>query len=101
MFIHFLITFSSANGWAFVRNNAEICYVLNQLGNKALNATIGEELRYIQFSVGPTFCNIKFGIQNLFLVLLDAKICFKYYSDQFISNFWIFVIAIKRCWIFS
>ncbi|KAL4003660.1 HECT-domain (ubiquitin-transferase) family protein [Acanthocheilonema viteae] len=50
LFIHFLITFSSANSWAFVQNNAEICCVLNQLGNKALNATIGEELRYIQFS---------------------------------------------------
>ncbi|CAG9533224.1 unnamed protein product [Cercopithifilaria johnstoni] len=50
LFIHFLITFSSANSWAFVRNNAEICSVFNQLGNKALNTTIGEELRYIQFS---------------------------------------------------
>uniref|UniRef100_A0A0R3S056 Ubiquitin-protein ligase E3B n=1 Tax=Elaeophora elaphi TaxID=1147741 RepID=A0A0R3S056_9BILA len=50
LFVHFLITFSSANSWAFVRNNGEICCVLNQLGNKALNATIGEELRYIQFS---------------------------------------------------
>ncbi|KAK6102329.1 HECT-domain (ubiquitin-transferase) family protein [Brugia pahangi] len=50
LFIHFLITFSSANSWAFVRNNAEICCALNQLGNKALTTTIGEELRYIQFS---------------------------------------------------
>lgn len=61
LFIHFLITFSSANSWAFVRNNAEICCVLNQLGNKALSATIGEELRYIQFSVRPNF----YMIENL------------------------------------
>ncbi|KAM3722651.1 Ubiquitin-protein ligase E3B [Dirofilaria immitis] len=50
LFIHFLITFSCSNSWAFVRSNSEICCVLNQLGNKALNTTIGDELRYIQFS---------------------------------------------------
>uniref|UniRef100_A0A915Q147 HECT-type E3 ubiquitin transferase n=1 Tax=Setaria digitata TaxID=48799 RepID=A0A915Q147_9BILA len=50
LFIHFLITFSSANSWAFVRGNSRVCSVLNQLGNKALNAAIGEKLRYIQFS---------------------------------------------------
>uniref|UniRef100_A0A8R1TY48 Ubiquitin-protein ligase E3B n=1 Tax=Onchocerca volvulus TaxID=6282 RepID=A0A8R1TY48_ONCVO len=50
LFIHFLITFSSANSWAFVRSNTKICCVLNQLCNKALNATIGEERRFVQFS---------------------------------------------------
>lgn len=55
LFIHFLITFSSANSWAFVRSNTKICCVLNQLCNKALNATIGEERRFVQFSVCPDF----------------------------------------------
>ncbi|VDK58832.1 unnamed protein product [Anisakis simplex] len=51
LFVHFLVTFSSCNSWALVRENAQISAVLNQMCNKTLSSSISEPKNFISLTV--------------------------------------------------